>query len=72
MAKQLAMTKMEPLIKTEEEHRTALAFAERLMDSDPDTESKEGQLLLLLAEHIHIFEKRGHELRGGAGSNGVV
>lgn len=49
---------MKPLIKTEEENKVALAFLERLMDEDPEKDSKEGRLLNLLVEHIQVFEKR--------------
>ena len=49
---------MKPIIKTERENKVALAFVKRLMDSDPEKESKEGMLLLLLAEAIQMFEKR--------------
>lgn len=49
---------MKPIIKTEKENRVALAFVERLMESDPEKDSKEGTLLSLLADEIQIFEKR--------------
>lgn len=49
---------MEPIIKTEEENKVALAFVQRLMEGDPERDSKEGQLLRLLAEVIQIFERR--------------
>lgn len=49
---------MKPLIKTEKENKVALAFIERLMDGDPGKYSKQGRLLLLLAEAVEVFEKR--------------
>jgi antitoxin component HigA of HigAB toxin-antitoxin module len=49
---------MKPIIKTAKENKVALAFVERLMDGDPEKDSKEGKLLNLLAEVIQIFEKR--------------
>jgi antitoxin component HigA of HigAB toxin-antitoxin module len=49
---------MKPIIKTEEENKVALAFVERLMEGDPEKDSKEGQLLNLLSDAIVVFEKR--------------
>jgi len=49
---------MKPIIKNEEENGIALLFVERLMDGDPEKDSKEGLLLSLLAEEIQLFEKR--------------
>ena len=49
---------MKPIIKTEKENKVALEFVKRLMDDDPEKDSKEGMLLVLLAEAIQIFEKR--------------
>lgn len=49
---------MKTIIKTEQENKVALAFIERLMEGDPEKDSKEGQLLSLLSDEIQVFEKR--------------
>jgi antitoxin component HigA of HigAB toxin-antitoxin module len=49
---------MKPIIETADENGVALAFVARLIDGDPEKDSKQGQLLSLLAEQIQIFEKR--------------
>ena len=49
---------MKAIIKTDEENRVALAFVERLMDGDPEKDSDEGKLLVLLAEAIQVFETK--------------
>ncbi len=45
------------IIKTEEENSVALDFIQRLMEIDPEKDSKEGMLLSLLADEIVLFEK---------------
>lgn len=52
------LKKMKPIIETEEENKVALAFVERLMDSEPEKGSEDGTLLSLLADKIVLFEKR--------------
>lgn len=52
------MNDIEPIIKTDEENRVALLLVERLMDGDPERDTKEGQLLCLLAEAIQVYEKK--------------
>jgi len=49
---------MKTIIKTEKENKVALVLVERLMDGEPEKDSKEGQLLNLLVEQIQVFEKR--------------
>lgn len=49
---------MKPIIKTDEENMVALELVERLIDIDPEPNTKEGQLLELLAEQIQEFEKK--------------
>lgn len=49
---------MKTIIKTEKENKVLLDLVRRLMESDPEPNSREGQLLDLLAEQIQVFEKR--------------
>lgn len=49
---------MKPIIKTVHENAIALSFVERLMENDPEKDSKKGMLLSLLSDQIQIFEKR--------------
>jgi len=54
--------KLEDVIKNDEENQFCLEEVSRLMDGDPDINSKEGVLLRVLATVIQSFEKKHYPI----------
>ncbi len=46
------------LIRSDTENKVAISFVSRLMDGDPPKDSENGILLMGLARHIQIYERK--------------